>query len=143
MILDIFIAIQTFEGYLMEKSLIFNLFNYLFIKTNEVLAYYSKRHLVLIAEACFWEQNADPRAQKLGVCAILSARRLRKYSTPKRSLHTSTWTCRAQDSLGVFFLPVQQVNDATLFSQLSYFELGPKKSELSYFRSFPPQLSYF
>ena len=30
-----------------------------------------------------------------------------------------------------------------LFSQLPYFELGPKKFELSYFSSFPPQLRYF
>jgi hypothetical protein len=40
----------------------------------------------------------------------------------------------------VQYSPAVTLPPVTLFSQLRYFELGPKKFELSYFSSFPPQL---
>ena len=43
----------------------------------------------------------------------------------------------------VQYSPAVTLPPVTLFSQQRYFELGPKKFELSYFSSFPPQLRYF
>ena len=77
------------------KSIFFcNLFNDLFSKTNELLAHYSKRHLVLIAEACFLEQNADP--QKLaGYVLYYMPAGLENIARPKdHCTHPHGRTCR-------------------------------------------------